>query len=410
MALGDCGDDAALRGAWKEFCQRLDAAGERVFKDYNPATPLNRADGFRFMTQNLGQVFDLAYETKDTRFPVIHAFSSPFCKLAGDCADFVYQQAWIDGQSVYRISGNRGTTPFLNFTLNGAHQYKQPGTDWPTLHEPFGSVPEANLRGDELQSDWDGSFELYIGGPRRGPNWLPTTSETSKVFIRQGFDKWSEQPATMRIERVDMDTPRPLPTPQIMIAAIEWAGRFMTGLMNDWPDQPYLYTNAHFLDYINQFPPQPADAAIVDKRRGRAVANMSWVLKSGEAMIIEFDSPNGLWNVTNMGPFFVSMDFLYRQVGHTKSRTKVDSDGKVRLIMSHEDLGYHNWLDTQGFERGNVTYRLLMSEESTELRTRVVKSADLPDVLPADTAKVTRGERIQQLRERFDGVRRRYVL
>ena len=27
-----------------EFCQRLQDAGERVFKDYNPATPLHRAD------------------------------------------------------------------------------------------------------------------------------------------------------------------------------------------------------------------------------------------------------------------------------------------------------------------------------------------------------------------------------
>jgi hypothetical protein len=43
----------------------------------------------------------------------------------------------------------------------------------------------------------------------------------------------------------------------------------------------------------------------------------------------------------------------------------VDSDGKVRLILSPEDPGLHNWMDMQGFERGNVTYRNLMSEAQT---------------------------------------------
>lgn len=48
MAFGDGRDDEALREAWKLFCERLQAAGDRVFKDYNPPTPLHRADAFAF--------------------------------------------------------------------------------------------------------------------------------------------------------------------------------------------------------------------------------------------------------------------------------------------------------------------------------------------------------------------------
>jgi hypothetical protein len=40
----------------------------------------------------------------------------------------------------------------------------------------------------------------------------------------------------MRIERVDMATPKPLPTPETMVEAVEWAGDFVTGLMSDWPE------------------------------------------------------------------------------------------------------------------------------------------------------------------------------
>ncbi len=114
--------------------------------------------------------------------------------------------------------------------------------------------------------------------------------------------------------------------------------------------------------------------------------------------------------MTNMGVFFNSMDYLYRPVSYTPSRTKVDGDGKVRLILCHDDPGYHNWLDSQGFERGNVTYRNLMSEVQTTLRTQVVKRSQLAAALPPDTAKVTHEERIRQMRERFDGIRRRYSL
>jgi len=54
MAFGDSPSDAALQAAWADFCARLQAAGDRAFKDHNPATPLQRADAFRFLTQNLG--------------------------------------------------------------------------------------------------------------------------------------------------------------------------------------------------------------------------------------------------------------------------------------------------------------------------------------------------------------------
>src|ERR1700754_4682068 len=119
MAFGDSPDDVPLREAWAIVCDRLKAAGDRVFKDHNPATPPHRVDAFRFLTQNLGQAFDLALETKDTRFPMLHAFCSPTRKLGGDCADFTYHQAWIDGGSIYRITGNRGTARFFNVTVQG---------------------------------------------------------------------------------------------------------------------------------------------------------------------------------------------------------------------------------------------------------------------------------------------------
>jgi hypothetical protein len=77
MAFGDGPDDAALRSAWSEFCARLQRAGDQVFKDANATSGAQRVDAFRFLTQNLGQAFDLALETRDTRYPALHTFCGP---------------------------------------------------------------------------------------------------------------------------------------------------------------------------------------------------------------------------------------------------------------------------------------------------------------------------------------------
>jgi hypothetical protein len=406
MAYGDSPDDAPLHAAWGRFCDRLKAAGERAFKDHNPANGIQRADAFRFLTQNLGQAFDLALETRDTRYPLLHDFCNPTRKLGGDCADFTYVQAWIDGASVYRISGNRGTARFVNFTVQGPRPERMANGN-PPLHDPFGDVPQANLFGHQLETAWDGGFELYIGGERQGANWLPTTPGSRKLFLRQGFDRFDEKPATMRIERIDMTEPRPLPTPRSMIDAMGWAGDFLTGMMDDWPDWTFANGGVDAAN-VNAFPILHDTGD--DRKRGRAAAAMHWALQPDEALIVEFDRHDGLWMFTNGGVFMNSMDFLYRPVSYTPSRTKVDGDGRIRLILAHDDPGYHNWIDTQGFARGNLTYRHMLEGAPAALSTRLVKRAALAAALPADSATVTPQERVAQLKARFHGISQRYAL
>ncbi|HTU99086.1 MAG TPA: hypothetical protein VMF13_01000, partial [Luteitalea sp.] len=161
-------------------------------------------------------------------------------------------------------------------------------------------------------------------------------------------------------------------------------------------------------DRPNTFPHVGATDA--DNKRGRAAANMYWELSDDEALIIEFEAHDGLWMLTNMGAFFNSMDYLYRPVSYTPSRTKADRDGRIRLVMTQRDPGVHNWLDTQGFSRGNVTYRHMLEGQPAVLDTRVVKFDEVLGALPADTAKVSPAERSAAMWERFHAIRRRYVL
>ncbi len=410
MAFGDNPDDAALRSAWYAFCDTLKQAGDQVFKDANPANPLQRADGFRFLTQNLGQAFDLALETKDPAYPQLHPFVTPNCKLGGDVADFTYRQAWIDGNHVYRITGTRGTARWLNITVQGERPETIPGTDWPSLHEPFGDIPQCNITGAELATDANGQFELYIGGEQRGDNWLPTTAQSRKLFIREAFDAWGETPTRMTIERVGMHTPRPLPSPDTMTDAMHWASNFLDGAMSDWPEHAWQYSGGVCdPDHLNAFPPDKAANTPDDAKRGRMAAHMIWALAQDEALIVEMPMHDGFWLFGMGGAFMGSLDFLYRPVSYTPARSRIDSDNTVRLVIAHTDPGVHNWLDTQGFARGNLTYRNLLSQDAARFSTRVVKHSELMQHLPADTATVTAQEREAMLLARYRAIKLRYA-
>ena len=361
-------------------------AGDRAFKDANPSTPLLRADAFRHLTQNLGQAFDLALETKDPAYPVVHAFCTPLRKLGGDAADFTYQQAWVDGSHEYRIFGTKGTARFFNITVQGHRPDTEPGTGAPSIHEPFGDTPEANLFGDQIAAEPDGTFELFVGGPERAGNWLPTTSESRKLFIRQGFDRWDEEPWTLNIERVGMDAPRPMPTPETVMGAMKWAGRFLDELMEQWPDHRYQYSGG-WIDpsLLNEFP-QSESPDQRDALRGRSIAMMVWAIDPEEALIVEFDGGDAFWMASLGGVFMNSFDYLYRPVSYTPARTFVNGDGKARLVLTSEDPGCANWMDTQGFDQGILAFRTVMASSGPALSTRLVKRSDLFDALPPDTA------------------------
>lgn len=413
--FGQCADDEALRTAWKKFCKQLEDAGDLVFKSYNPATPLQRADGFRFLTQNLGQAFDFSLEKANTQYPEIHLFCSPTRHLGGDNPDCTYQSAWIDGKSAYKITGNKGSARVVNFTVMGPRLAPHDG--WRPLSEPFGDIPHGNIYAHNLKCDWEGNFELFIGGPQREGNWLATKDVTRKVFIRQLFDNFNEQPALLKIERIGMTEPPPPTMPADVIKAMEWSGNFITTTMQDNPEWAFLYSAAAVAN-INEFPSTADNAPVrdsannttVDKFRGRTINNMTWKLAPDEAMIIEFDNPGTFWQLGNMGMFENAMDFQYRTISWTPSRTKVNKDGKIRFVMSHDDPGYNNWIDTTGFTEGNLTSRNFLSDKFIDNRCKVVKRAQVDHFMPADSVKVTKEERTKQMLERFHAIQRRYVI
>ena len=182
-----------------------------------------------------------------------------------------------------------------------------PRRDGPgVLHEPFGDVPEANLFGEQLTTASDGSFEIYVGGEQQRPELASHHRWLTQAVHPPGFRSWDERPARMRIERVGMDVTQARAHPGVDDRSDGLGGCFVTGLMDDWPEFPFRYGGVDG-ENPNRFPARARPRS--DAKRGRAAANMHWVLAPDEALIIEFDAHDGLWMLTNMGVFFTSMDY-----------------------------------------------------------------------------------------------------
>ncbi len=404
MAFGDNPNDAALLDAWHRFADRVKAAGDHVFKDISGSSDGERTNAFRYLTQNLSQAFDIWLENHDARYPNLHAFCGPTRKLGADNPDCVYLQSWINDHDTYKISGNKGTARMFNIAVQG------PWTG--SLHEPFGDTPVANVFGDQIESDWDGNFELWISPEPHPGNWIKSTPGTRKIFYRQYFDSWDEVPASYSIHRVgEDDAPPPAIEPATLIEAFDRAGQFVVDVVKDWPDT--LWTRYGKYDAFNVFTRYGAatDSSHeeIDARRGRVIETMSWDLVPDEAAIVEFDAArDAFWQLSACSVFGASLEFRYRQVGLTSGMSPVDADGTTRVIVSHEDPGYANWIDVQGHTRGWMLFRNMLTRATPELRTRVVKVADLEREIGQLATRITPEQRRAELRRRREGVLRRY--
>jgi hypothetical protein len=135
---------------------------------------------------------------------------------------------------------------------------------------------------------------------------------------------------------------------------------------------------------------------------------MRWALDNDEALILEFDAYDGFWMITSEAMFGNSMDYMYRPVSYTPSRTRVDPDGKIRLVLSARDPGYANWIDNQGYTAGILNFRNVHSRAIPDLRTTLVPAGELSQHMHAGSPVISGEERTAEMWKRFDAIRRRY--
>ncbi|MDF3932874.1 DUF1214 domain-containing protein [Pseudomonas citronellolis] len=363
-------EQEVLSGAsWNLFCEQLRRSGEQILRAEAPADAQTRAEGFRYLTRLLRIALEMHLEFADADFPGFITPSHETAKIGADNPDNLYRYARLNGEHEYRVSGNRGSVAYLSFgTQKGGYE-----TDGKM-------IPTGFIDAGQLELDANGDFEIILGQQRPATgNWLPMEAQSNALIVRQTFlDRASEQPAQLRIERLDADSaPQPLDAARLH-QGLQRVGAFVEGTARLFADWAQGY-QAH----ANQLP--PADQALCQSVGGDPnifYYHSYWALADDEALLIEVEQVPAcdFWNLQINNYWMESLDYRYHRVCLNKHSARLDERGGVRLVLSARDPGLANWLETAGHPHGTLCLRWVGAQQPVHPSTRVVKLADLKEL------------------------------
>jgi hypothetical protein len=354
-------DEGVSGRAWAAFCDALKDAGAQVLQPAAPADGLTRAEGYRYLTRLLRIGLEMHLEFADPDYPGFFAPSHETGKIGADNPDNLYLMARIDGRYEYCITGTRGSVPYLSFG-------SQKGG-----YEKDGRMEQTGfLDAQDLRADAEGRIEVLLSArEQRGP-WLRLAPESNAVIVRQTFlDRRREQPAQLRIERINADArPQPLSAERLQ-QGLERATRFVGGtaaLFADWARS--------YAPHLNQLP--PADQALCQRVGGDPnifYYHSAWKLAPDEALVVQVARVPEcrFWNFQINNWWMESLDYRYHRICHNQHSARRDADGGVTLVLAHRDPGHPNWLETAGHGEGTMCFRWVGAREPVHPVTRVVQ-------------------------------------
>ena len=357
---GTFDSDAAASALWSDFCRRLEAAGHMAMSHPTaPKTPLDRAEGLRYLTRLLRLGLKMNLEHADPDFPVLYAASHATAKIGADNPDAIYQNATIDGRNTYRIFGTRGTIAYFSIGSK-ANRYHIDGT----------MASTGELRGPDIAVGGDGRVEIIASAQPQPGNWLKLAEDSSMIIVRQfHLDRAREAPASLAIERVGGPARPPPLDPEFAAAALRRSADFVHG------------TAATFMRWSEKFMVRPNEVPDFGQhffQQGGGDPRIFylhgyWDLPPGQALVVQTDVPDcAFWNFQLDNWWMESLDYRYHPVTVNKHTAKRDEDGALTLVIGPRDLGYGNWMDCCGHNSGTLLVRWADVENPPLPRTRLV--------------------------------------
>ncbi|MCP5040181.1 MAG: DUF1214 domain-containing protein [bacterium] len=350
--------------SWAEFCDTLKSAGEVVLRDASPADAFERAEGFRYLSRLTRVALESYIEFADPKFPVLRRPAHETVKIGADNPDNYYQSAAISGAHEYRIRGKRNTVHYLGL-----------GTYVGNYGSGGRRGQSGYIEGVDLECDADGNFEVLLScsKPSAG-NWLPMEPDTSSLIVRQTFrDRAAEKIAELTIERVGSEGALAITAEQVdqgLAAASEYV-RGTANLFADWTESFAKHRNE-----LRLLDPAVASAAHGDPNI--CYYHGYWEVAEDEALVIETTPPAcDYWNFQLNNYWMESLDYRYHAIDVNHHGARYEDDGRVVIVISAQDEGIGNWIDTARHVRGTMCLRWIRADHHPKPSSRLVKLSEL---------------------------------
>lgn len=339
----------------------------------------------------------------DGSYPHIRLVLSPSMKLGVDNPDTFYRGATIsnpDGNSVYRVWGNRGTaSDFL------VEQFYGP--------DPNGAI--SVFEDEDLVTDAEGNFELFLSAEEMGDNWMPLPKDNRRLLLmfRDSFTNWeNEHEAKLNIERLgDAGKPSADLNEAALVQQINDATQILLRQGQFWP------AFSDRLRYIgeNKFTGFRSTGNLGILSQYFAAGFFS--LEPNEALLVtipDVDAGYCGFQLTNF--WAASPDWPNRQSSlswcNEGAQAHRSADGNYTFVISPTDPGVQNWIDTSGNTQGVLYIRIqsprLSLNDAPKPITKKISIEDIMIEVPEDMPRFSLEDRARQIRLRQEHARRRY--
>lgn len=381
--------------AWDDWCDRLKAVGHSILADGFPDSPRERAEGFRWLTRLVTYATQMEVEAGDPLHPFFIKYETPHGQWGGPNPDNLYLRANVAPGESYRVWADVTDVRQLIVSINEGDMQ---------LGE-LGVFSERTL--DDLEVDEDGLLEMWISPTEQKKNWLPANPKGRLLTIRIYQGDWERDAAPIfHIERVGAEgVPRAYLAPADVTQALDRAA--------NWVERTAVFWNGYTSNFWARSKPNVAGPA--GSTPGGAdnilYGSCFWELDDDEALLIECDRPDATyWGLTThtLG-WLESGDFADRQTSLSHEQMHVDADGRFRAVISHQDPGVPNWIDTEGRRRGMLVYRWVWAKDNPEPTAQRLPVSQVREALPADHPAVDAAARRASLSRRREAAWNRFL-
>ena len=154
---------------WQAFVRELAHAGDVIHRKETPKDPITQAEGYRYLSRLIRRGLETGLEFGDPAHPHLFPVITRSMLTGGTTADAVYVHGFIDGSHTYKIRGDRGTAPLMEFTVYSGMLGLHPD-----------SRMLAALTEESLILEDDGSYEVVLS-PKPQPNEIVAAHRGSAI-------------------------------------------------------------------------------------------------------------------------------------------------------------------------------------------------------------------------------------
>jgi hypothetical protein len=383
--------DPALQAAYTNYLNAINTARSTIQSSPLVQTPADQVAANNFLhtisTYAVGMALD---DTVDQ--PAMEVLPYPAAPIGFENPDNLYYVARISDNDSYVIRGNRGTSQgFLVEAIAGI------AGNSPTAGAVTSSVSDSNLH---FAPNGDFSFTLSAQKPAQG-DWMPLLPGTDNMLVRFTSQNWlTERPGSISISRIGGPSQPSLDvTPTSAAAMLNDAANTIVNQASFYATEGDRLTLAGPNKLTS--PLQQGGTNSADVQQWNSIGNYNLTNQQALIVTIKHAAQAQYSGFMVADPFFDTLEFVHHQTSLNGDQVFVDSDGNIRYVLSAQDPGVPNWIDTSADSHGTIFARWqdVQGQLGPDFAPTlsVVNVSDVRAALPSDTPTVTPVQRQLEL-------------